>query len=228
MSRTADIVIAVCKGALAQYEAPGFFTRPEEGKDQFLALLKSIGGYPFEEALIAIHDFCQDSVKCGLVLMSSPPDMNTVNTSQIKSNMAYVVSGRQLFYVNKVKKECTEILITEEKLGKFDKELNPTHSMRLLLEDELNAITLITGHTPKITAPRLKGCIRDALRVLLFSDAESEENLSHTLQDVLDTKAKVEQRINEIKIKMEDQRLKKLDQNLVSLSASYQSQANRF
>ncbi len=89
--------------------------------------------------------------ECDLLFMSSPPQLNTLQTLPITSNTAYVLCTNALFYVNKTQNTCTPLpQINEEKLVEFRNRLKPhliNGSRRALYFRELKTITLITGHT---------------------------------------------------------------------------------
>jgi hypothetical protein len=92
----------------------------------------------------------KDSEECSLLSISSPPQKEKLSSLPIKSNLGYLrVEGEnhQLFYINKEKKECTEIKIDGETLLLFDENMKPTKKARIVSKEELNDITLLTGHT---------------------------------------------------------------------------------
>ena len=89
------------------------------------------------------------SNECDLILMSSLPTKDILGTLSIQSNLVYIRSGNQLFYVNKVNKECIEIInFNEETCKKFDSKINPdSKTAKSLSKKELNKITSMTDHS---------------------------------------------------------------------------------
>ena len=83
-----------------------------------------------------------------VLLMASPPSVETLNVLPIKSDTAYVRTGDQLFYVNKAKNKCIEIAMDAAKLRVFDDEIKPAAVARSLLKHETEKVTEITAHTP--------------------------------------------------------------------------------
>lgn len=83
---------------------------------------------------------------CDLVLMQTPPDINSIHTLPITSNEAYVCTEDELYYVNKTNKECIKIATTPEMLKKFKQKLQPSNESRTLSKNELETITSLTKH----------------------------------------------------------------------------------
>lgn len=89
--------------------------------------------------------FEKNSNGCDTLMTSSPPNKETFRKLPIKSNAAYVCSGEQLYYINKVNNLCIEIKLDLDKLKQFKIRMDPAKE-RTLSENELKEITLITGH----------------------------------------------------------------------------------
>ncbi len=146
-----------------------------------------------------ILDYFYAANRCDLVLMSSSFDTNTLSALPIKSNVAYIRSGSQLFYVHKTKKECTEIWMSEEKIGKFDQALSPSYLAKSLSSDELDTVMRITGHA----------CV-----VLIKKEAEHFLNLYYQLNVKINDGSAVFEDLQEIVTKIYDYSLLVSDENI--------------
>lgn len=87
-----------------------------------------------------------EQARCEILLMPSIPSMDTLDKLPLRWSAAYIRSGNELFYVNKIHEECIKMDIDPEKMTQFDAELKPTEQSKLLSSEELKSITLITGH----------------------------------------------------------------------------------
>ena len=65
---------------------------------------------------------------------------------QITSKNGHTAVDNKLFYINQKTKECKEILLDKEKMKKFDEMMKPTFQLKILSEEQLKQITLLTGH----------------------------------------------------------------------------------
>src|SRR3990167_3689164 len=112
-----------------------------ESKEIFISIL--------QEIRIARSEH---SPRCNLVFISLPLNQRLLGELLMQSNAAYIRSGNQLFYINKVSQvnkvipKCTEILIDNTKLKHFDEVMQKKDRIGILSSEELIKITLITGH----------------------------------------------------------------------------------
>lgn len=87
--------------------------------------------------------------RCDLLVISKLPD--DLDTLPMKSNSAYIRYENQLIYFNKETKELNKILISDEKLVRFDSAMKisqlPLNQPKSLQKKEVELIKSLTHHT---------------------------------------------------------------------------------
>lgn len=98
-----------------------------------------------EEYLNTLLDPNNTIPKCDIILAENRNEFFNLPT---KSKVSYVICDQELFYMNKLSKECIKIPINAANVKKLMNSIKPTEDAKTLTHKQIKKIHTFTGHTP--------------------------------------------------------------------------------